>query len=241
MMNPFTTGFRFLLGYMAAKQYTSLAPQIKELRDEGRFEEERELIRSGQKRFVEAVSDRLKITYEVMGEEYIPEKGPFMIYSNHQGFADIPAILWIMKDRDQLGFVAKDEWRKYRILRDAIEYTRSIFLVRDNPKEAIRSLSEAKKLTAMGFNLVVFPEGTRSQKHEMGEFKPGAFKFAEKSKVPILPVTVDGSYRLFEEKGTYQPCHIKVTVHPLVHIEEMDKQQQKEAAKQIEETIRSAL
>ena len=75
----------------------------------------------------------------------------------------------------------------------------------------------------------------------MAEFKGGAFKFAEKAKVPILPVTLDGGYKLLEEKGTYQPAHVKITVHPLVHIEEMDKHQQKEAAAEIEATIRSAL
>ena len=75
----------------------------------------------------------------------------------------------------------------------------------------------------------------------MGEFKPGAFKFAEKAKVPILPVTLDGGYRLLEEKGTYQPTTVRITVHPLVHIENMSKAEQKEVAAQVEETIRSAL
>ena len=89
--------------------------------------------------------------------------------------------------------------------------------------------------------MVIFPEGTRSQRHEMGEFKAGAFKFAEKGKVPILPITVDGGYKLFEEKKTWQPAHVKITVHPLVHIEQMSKHEQKEAALQIEQTIRSAL
>ena len=93
----------------------------------------------------------------------------------------------------------------------------------------------------MGFNLTVFPEGTRSQGHEMGEFKQGAFKFAEKGNVPILPVTIDGSYKFFEEQGTWQPCNIKITVHPLVHIEKMAKHEQKEAAIEIERTIQSAL
>lgn len=240
-MNPFTTGIKFLQGYFAARDYVSLASEIRQLREEGRFDEERELIRIGQKKWVETASKRLKITYEVFGEENIPDHGPFMIYSNHQGFADIPATLWLMKDHDQIGYVAKEEWRKYKLLRDIIDTTRSIFLTRSNPKEAVRAVSEAKSFMDLGFNMLIFPEGTRSKCHEMGEFKPGAFKFAERAKVPILPVTVDGSYKLFEEKGTYQPCHIRVTAHPLVHIEKMDKHQQKEAAAQIEETIRSAL
>ena len=241
MMNPFTTGYRFILGYIETKRFVSLKDAIRKLREEGRYEEERQLILDGQSRWVENASKKLGISYEVYGEENIPDHGPFMIYSNHQGFADIPATLWVMKDRFQLGYVAKDEWRNYAILRDVIESTRSIFLVRNNPKEAVKALGEAKKILDQGFNLVIFPEGHRSKGHRMGEFKAGAFKFAEKAGVPILPVTIDGSYKLFEEKGSYQPCHIKITVHPMVHIEELDTQGQKAAQAEIENTIRDAL
>ena len=146
-----------------------------------------------------------------------------MVYSNHQSFADIFAMIWLFRNHCQMGYVAKDEWRKYKPIANAIEYTRSIFLIRGSGKEAVKALKEAKELLDQGFNLVIFPEGTRSRKHEMGEFKAGAFKFAEKGKVPILPVTVDGGYHLIEETGSYQPTTVKVTVHPLVHIEEMAK------------------
>ena len=242
-MNIFKTGPRFIKGYLETKRYTSLKGQMDKLREAGDLEGEKELIRFGQKRWVENISPILGLTYEVHGEENIPapEDGPFMIYSNHQSFADICATLWLVKDHCMMGYVSKDEWRKYKILDDVVNYSRSIYLVRNNPKEAVRALAEAKKMLKLGFNLCIFPEGTRSRGPEMGEFKAGAFKFAEKANVPILPVTVSGTYKFFEEKGTWQPAHIKVTAHPLVHIEQMDKHQQHEAQKQIEETIKSAL
>lgn len=242
-MNIIKTGPKFIQGYLETIRFVSLKGELRKLREAGDIEGEKALINFGQKRWVENISKKYKITYDMTGEENIPAPadGPFMIYSNHQGFADIPATLWIMKDHGMLGYVAKEEWRKYGILRDVVESTRSIFLVRNNPKEAVRALSEAKKILSEGFNMIIFPEGTRSKGHEMGEFKAGAFKFAEKAKVPILPVTIDGSYKLFEELGSYQPCNIKITIHPLVHIENMDREQQHEAAKQIEATIRGAL
>lgn len=240
MMNPFTTVPKFLKGYNAAKKFNSLAPQFEELRAKEDYAAEKELIRLGQKEFAETVSDKLKISIEVIGEENIPDT-PFMLYSNHQSFADIPALCYAMRNHCQMGFVSKAEWKKYKILQNAINYTRSIFLDRGNPRAAIQAVNETKDLISKGFNMGIFPEGTRSKRHEMGEFKPGAFKFAEKAKVPVLPVTVDGGYKLFEEKGTYQPCQMKITIHPLVHLEEMNKQQQKEAALKIEETIKSAL
>ena len=242
-MNIFKTGPRFIKGFIETKKFVALKPELEKLRASGDLEAEKEMIRKGQKQWVESVSPRLELTYDVRGEENIPDPadGPFMIYSNHQGYADLAATLWLMKDHSMLAYVAKEEWRKYKILYDAVEYTHSIFLKRDNPKEAVKALGAAKKVLDLGINMIIFPEGTRSKGHEMGAFKHGAFKFAEKAKVPILPVTLDGSYKLFEEKGTWQPCHIKITVHPLVHIEKMSREEQREAAKQIEETIRKAL
>ena len=242
-MNIFKTGPRFIRGYIETMRFTSLKKKLNKLREAGDIEGEKELIRFGQKRWVEAMTPVLGLTYEVKGEENIPapEDGPFMIYSNHQSFADICATLWLMKDHGMLGYVSKEEWRKYPILADVVEYSRSIYLIRNNPKEAVKALGEAKKMLDLGFNMCIFPEGTRSKGHEMGEFKAGAFKFAEKAKVPILPVTIDGTYHFFEEDGSWKPAHIKITAHPLVHIENMDKHEQKAAQAEIEATIRSAL
>ena len=242
-MNILKTGPRFIKGYLMTKRFTSLKKQILKLREEGDIQGEKDLIRFGQKRWVEEASPMLGLTYEVYGEENIPapEDGPFMIYSNHQSFADIPATLWLVKDHCAMGYVSKEEWKKYPILDDVVNCSRSVYLVRNNPKAAVKALGEAKKILEQGFNLCIFPEGTRSKGHEMGEFKAGAFKFAEKAKVPILPVTIDGTYQFFEEDGSWKPAHIKVTAHPLVHIEKMSREQQLEAAKDIEATIRSAL
>jgi len=75
-------------------------------------------------------SKKLNITYEIIGEENMPDHGPVMVYSNHQSFCDVFAILRLFRDHFQIGFIAKDEWRKVKTLAVAIEYTRSIFLVR---------------------------------------------------------------------------------------------------------------
>jgi 1-acyl-sn-glycerol-3-phosphate acyltransferase len=241
-MNPFTSIPKLLQFYFGVKGFCKNIPEIERLRTAGDIEAEKEVVRLGQKKFIEETAPKLKLTFEVIGEENIPDKDmAYMVYANHQSYADILAMIWLFRNHRQMGYVAKEEWRKVKILYNAIYYTRSIFLKRGDSREAVKSIKEVCELLKQGFALVIFPEGTRSQRHEMGEFKAGAFKFAEKGKVPILPVTLDGGYKLYEEKKTYQPAHVKITVHPLVHIEEMSKAEQKEAAKQIEETIRSAL
>lgn len=242
MFNPFTSVPKLLSFYFGAKGYGDNISEIERLRASGDVAGEKEVIRLGQKKFIERTAPKLGLTFEVSGEENIPpDDMTYMVYANHQSLADVLAMIWLFRDHRQMGYVAKEEWRKYKVLYNAIEYTRSIFLKRGDSREAVKSIKEVADLLKAGFALVIFPEGTRSRCHEMGEFKAGAFKFAEKGKVPILPVTVDGGYKLFEEKGSYQPAHVKITVHPLVHIEQMSKAEQKEAAHQIEATIRSAL
>ena len=240
-MNPFTSIPKLVAVLIGANRFNRHIPEIKRLRAAGDIEREKEEIRKGQKEAIDYIAPKLRLTFDVSGEENIPENGTFMVYSNHQSYADILAMIYLFRDHRQMGYVAKSEWRKLGILAKAIEYTRSVFLVRGDGREAIKSIREAADLLKNGFALVIFPEGTRSQCHEMAPFKAGAFKFAEKGKVPILPVTLDGGYKLFEEKGTYQPAAIKIIVHPLVDIEQMNKAEQKEAAEEIEKAIRSAL
>lgn len=241
-MNIFVSGPALLKVLGTAKKFINHKAEFEKLREAGEMAAERDLICKYSGEWAEETSKKLGVKYEIIGEENIPEKGPVMVYANHQGLADILAILYLFRNHFQIGFVSKDEWRKIKPLAEGIEYTRSVFLIRDNPREAIKVIGEAADLLSKGFSLAIFPEGTRSQKHKMGEFKPGSFKFAEKGNVPILPITLDGSYKMFEETGNFKKGQtIKIKVHPLVHIEQMDKAKQREAETQIENTIRKGL
>ena len=90
-MNILKTGPRFIRGYIETKKFTSIKKQAESLRVAGDLRGEKDLIWAAQKRWVETMSPVLGLTYDVHGEENVPslEDGPFMIYSNHQSFADI--------------------------------------------------------------------------------------------------------------------------------------------------------
>lgn len=75
----------------------------------------------------------------------------------------------------------------------------------------------------------------------MGPFKPGSFKLATKAKAPIVPVTINGSYHVFEEKGYVQPSVISVTIHPPVETRNLSRRDLSGVEAAVEETIRSAL
>ena len=241
-MNPFKSGPALLKVFGTAKKFNKNIPEFQALREAGDIEAEKELIWKASGEWAEETSKKLGVKYEIVGEENIPASGPIMVYANHQGLADILAIYYLFRNHFQIGFVSKDEWRKLKPLADAIEYTRSVFLVREDPREAIRVIGEVSELTANGFSLAIFPEGTRSKHHEMADFKPGSFKFAERAKVPILPITLDGSYKMFEETGNFVPGQtIRITVHPLVNLEGLSKAELREVSAKIESIIKSGL
>jgi 1-acyl-sn-glycerol-3-phosphate acyltransferase len=50
-------------------------------------------------------------------------------------------------------------------------------------------------LVASGRSLIIYPEGTRSRDGELRPFKKGAFTMAVAGGVPVLPVTIAGTYR----------------------------------------------
>jgi len=223
------------------RRYNKMAPEFEQLRSEKRYEEERELILKGTGTFLDSLQSKWHLKYDVKGEENIPDQGPVLIVSNHQGYADILMMYWAIR-KFQIGFIAKSEFQGFKPLDRCINYTRSIYIDRGDARSAIQTLNTASQMMKDGFSLVIFPEGTRSKGHEMGEFKPGSFKFAQKAKVPILPVTLDGSYHVFEEKGSFnnkEPLHVRI--HPLVHYEQMSRKEQNEAHLTVEQTIRDGL
>jgi 1-acyl-sn-glycerol-3-phosphate acyltransferase len=69
-----------------------------------------------------------------------------------------------------------------------------------------------------GATLVVFPEGTRSATGKMGRFHAGAFTLAVKCAVPIVPMCIDGSGRVFPKGSRFgRPAPLRVTLLPPVH------------------------
>jgi 1-acyl-sn-glycerol-3-phosphate acyltransferase len=55
---------------------------------------------------------------------------------------------------------------------------------------------------ARGSSLLVFPEGTRTLDGHLGELQPGLFRIVQQLRLPIVPVTVTGMYRVMR-KGSY--------------------------------------
>ncbi len=177
----------------------------------------------------------------VNGRENLPDHAAVYI-ANHQGNFDIPLILSSLNRAH--GLLAKQELARIPILRLWMRLLHCLFVDRSSPRAGVESIAEGVKLLQSGHSLVIFPEGTRSRGNEIQDFKGGAFRIASKSKVPVVPVTIDGSYRAMEANPTgwiIRPCHVTVTIHPAIETDGMPRETLRELPEQTRGIIASAL
>lgn len=147
----------------------------------------------------------------VVGEENIPKEGPLVFVANHQSNFDIPTMIaYINRPK---GFIAKAETKKMPIVGGWMAFMRCVFLDRDNPRAALKSIKAGIEIVKSGHPIVIFPEGTRSLDGTVGEFKAGSFKLAMKANAQIVPVTISGTYDMMP-KGTMKikPAKVQLTI-----------------------------
>ena len=214
--------------------------KIKEYREADDYEKEREQITNSTSTWGRCIMEKYKIKLNVDGERILPE-GPVLFVSNHQGYADIPVFCAIITSK-QFGFVAKTSLGKIPVFGEWIRDIRSIFIERDDARSSLKTMEEGMDLIKKGFSLVIFPEGTRSKGLTPGEFKKGSLRLATKTGVPIVPVTLDGTFRVFEESGYVKPgAEVDFYIHPAIETKGLSKAEQNHLPDVVEEIIKTKL
>ena len=220
-----------------AQRYKKL---IERLKQEGRKEEQRQAIAEVCHIWSDKVAKHFKTNIKVINPENLPEEGPCVYVSNHQSYADILVLLNVIKH--QTGFIAKEELASIPVFSKWILRIGSLFILRGDARESLKTISEGVDMIKDGYSLVIFPEGTRSRGGQMGEFKPGSLKLATKAKTVVVPLTINGSYKMYEEPGQItKNVTIEITVHKPVDTSQMDRKELAGLSEVLEETIKNAL
>ena len=129
-----------------------------------------------------------------VGRENIPAGKPLILMANHQSFLD-PLTLGICARDRQIHFMGKKELFKNKII--AWFLTRLHAFPVDRGNIDMTAIRTALNVIKSGETLGIFPEGTRSKTGYMGPLLGGASLLALKSGCDILPVYIDGPYRIF--------------------------------------------
>ena len=154
------------------------------------------------------------IKLSVTGQENIPPSHTgFVVASNHQGNFDIPVFVACLPFSP--GFVAKKELLKLPFISNWMKILECVSIDRDNPRESREVIS--KRINDREKNpIFLFPEGTRSKGPQMGAFKKGTLKLLFQDRSDVLPVTLDGSYKLFEKQGNIRGGKVNIYFHPVM-------------------------
>lgn len=132
-----------------------------------------------------------RIKVNAKGLEHLEGSEKAVLFPNHQSLMDIPIL--IQGVGRPHGYVAKKELDNIFIISQGMRLIRCEFMDRQDPRQSVRSISNAAKTVKEGHMMVIFPEGTRVVRGELGLFKAGSFKVAEKSGADIFPVTIYNS------------------------------------------------
>ncbi len=134
----------------------------------------------------------LFLPVRVEGRENLVPGQSYVFVSNHQGAFDIFLIYGYLNRNFK--WMMKRGIRKIPLIGVACEYAHHIFVDKSGPSKIRRTYDEAREILKEGMSLVVFPEGARTFTGHMGKFRRGAFMLADELQLPIVPLTINGSF-----------------------------------------------
>lgn len=168
----------------------------------------RQLLSFGQKVLYGGVFD-VKVT----GRTFVPQNRNFLVIANHASHLDAGLIRTVLQEQGQklVALAARDYFFDTPLKRAYFEnFTDLIPMDRHGSlRESLRLAGEALR---QGYNLLIFPEGTRSVSGELLEFKPTLGYLALTYEVDVLPLYLKGTYEALP-KGTMFPKKKELEVH----------------------------
>jgi 1-acyl-sn-glycerol-3-phosphate acyltransferase len=130
----------------------------------------------------------------LVGLQNRPAKGPVIIASNHLAWVDIPLIPAYLKPK--IVYMAKEETFTGKI-GWLVRFLGAFPVKRgEADRQSLRAAGEQLKA---GRILGIFPEGTRSKIHKLGQAHAGLGMIALRSGVPVVPVAICGSEMAFKK------------------------------------------
>lgn len=130
---------------------------------------------------------------KVIGIENLPERGGVIIASNHVSYLD-PIVLGASTKR-KIHFIAKKE--VFNNIFSSIFFKNLNAFPIDRKKIDMHAFKKTISILEEGGALGIFPEGTRSLNGDLQELKLGVVKIAMKAGVPIVPVGIIGTHKIY--------------------------------------------
>jgi len=177
------------------------------------------------------------IRVRVTGLEHLIPGQSYVYASNHASLFDIPCVLAGVPD--QIRIIYKRELETIPFFGWGLKWGHYIGVERTSVSSAMQSLAEAARKIREGASVLLYAEGTRTKDGRLQSFKRGAFKLAAEAGVPVIPLTINGTFRILRRGSlVVRPTRVHL------HLEEpilSDGTQGKEAEVRIMERVRAAI
>ena len=161
-------------------------------------------------------------TFRMCGTKIIVERSPeisprtgYAVVSNHQSLLDIVMIGGLLFTNFPKYVAKKELSRGIPSISLNLRWGGNALIDRKDRIQAFRAIKEmAARAQERGVSVVIFPEGTRSRNGRLKEFKRGgtAMMLGAADKLPVVPVTISGSWRLAEQNLFPVPfgCEVRI-------------------------------
>lgn len=158
----------------------------------------------------------VKVTVE--GRENISPRTSYVFVANHQGAFDIFSIYGYLNH--DFRWMMKKGLERIPLVGYSCKVSGHIYVDNSSPGATRHTMAEAEKRLRDGMSVVVFPEGSRSRDGRMHRFHRGAYMLAMEFSLPVVPITIDGSYDILP-RGSWlpRPGHIKLNIHKAIEPE----------------------
>jgi 1-acyl-sn-glycerol-3-phosphate acyltransferase len=181
--------------------------------------------------------------FEIFNREHLPMGKSFVMVANHSSHLDALCLLAALPlgslnraypaAASDYFFVSLPRLAVAAVVVNAMPFSRQVHV--RHSLDLCRHL-----LTRPGTVLILFPEGTRSPKGELGEFRPGIGSLLAGLDAEVVPCGIQGASRALP-KGAKIPRPCRITLNIGAPRTYRDLQPGKDATRQISQQLRDAV
>jgi 1-acyl-sn-glycerol-3-phosphate acyltransferase len=177
------------------------------------------------------------VTTSVRGTEHLQPGQGYVYVSNHASLFDIPAVIAAIPD--QIRIVYKKELHWIPLFGWGLKFGSYIAIDRGRSVKAQKSLEKAIRKIRNGESVLLYAEGTRTLDGRLQPFKRGAFHIAVQAGVPVVPLTINGSFKILPKHSiSINPGHVELILEKPIHLSGM---QGKESELKLMEEVHAAI
>jgi len=153
------------------------------------------------------------VRVETLELDQLDKARSYIFMTNHVSNLDPPIQIPLIPRRTSV--MVKKELFKTPILGQAMRIGSLVPVDRGNRDAGIEAVKASKAVVGQGLNMTIYVEGKRSFDGKLLPFKKGPFYLAMECGVPVVPVTIVGTfYAMPKARFAIKPGLVKVIFHP---------------------------